>query len=334
MADNTIQILFEAIDKNVKKTVEDLKKSLDVSGDSAYTFGEGLQNAFAATGGTLAAVTAGVLLIGKAFEDVVKLSQEKPELFTAEQLQQVNDYDVAIKALGDSFNELKVKYLAPLMGNLAEHTLQMRDSLKEYDAYGHVIDDSMRLAVDATESFDRALMNTRDTSNDVFEGSKNLLSMMEKLSGASDEQTARIIYNNLLQKLSVDGITESEMEMATQAGVALGIFDEKTANSAMKISEFTDKVIDGTFAVENLGAALNSLKDRTITVEVNATGSGLNLLGASGDTRARVGIRNRDRDSAFGDSKTIISNGGGGIDEDKLARKIVSAISRGQRGQE
>jgi hypothetical protein len=66
----------------------------------------------------------------------------------------------------------------------------------------------------------------------------------------------RILYDLLLQKLSVDGLTTAEYEMALAYGQSVGIFDEASAKMALAMDSVTNAVNDGRLKVEDMKAAL------------------------------------------------------------------------------
>ena len=345
MPDNKIQIIFEAVDNGVKKTVDNIK-----SGFAGFV--EQAGTALAAFGTAATVALAAFSIVSKELEKIVKLSEKRPELFTPEQLDDVKAYAEAVNKVTDNFEELKIKALSPIMGGLADDLERLNDANQSGRGGKKPIQD---LADDYDQLAEAALA----AGDAVIEGGQKQLSMMEQLVGATEEATAKIIYNNLLQKLSVDGITEAEMEMATQAGLALGRLDERSVETAEKINDLTDRVIDGKLKVEDLGNALNNLQDRTINVQVNATGSGLAMIGGEGATKAAVGIKAKKAGggpvsggSSYvvgeagpeifspGNSGSVSSNDSlimaierSKIDEARLARLIVTGMLKGMAQQ-
>jgi len=70
------------------------------------------------------------------------------------------------------------------------------------------------------------------------------------------EAVNTIIYNNLMAKLSVDGLTQAEFEMAQQAGVALGIYTQAQADQAVAINTLTQQLADGQITIEQFNQAV------------------------------------------------------------------------------
>jgi len=99
---------------------------------------------------------------------------------------------------------------------------------------------------------------------------KEILGLGEDIMNASDEDTPKIVYNNLLQKLSVDGITEAEYNMATAAAQSLGIMDTKSLDTAKNMDTLTTMVQNGELAAWKLGSALAMLPSgKSIDVVLN-----------------------------------------------------------------
>jgi len=106
--------------------------------------------------------------------------------------------------------------------------------------------------------------------NDQETNYKEILGLGEDIMTASDEQTPKILYNNLLQKLSVDGITEAEYNMATAAAQSLGIMDTKSLETAKNMDALTTMVQNGELAAWKLGSALAMLPSgKSIDVVLN-----------------------------------------------------------------
>lgn len=104
-------------------------------------------------------------------------------------------------------------------------------------------------------------------------------------------------YDLLMSKLSVDGITSSEYEMAVSAGVAFGVFDKETAEAMVIQNQLIDAVLasgdagvevyskkyveameDGIVTAEEFRDILDSIpanKDVNINVNVNQYGADL-----------------------------------------------------------
>jgi uncharacterized protein (DUF849 family) len=76
---------------------------------------------------------------------------------------------------------------------------------------------------------------------------------------AHEEAGKKIIFNLLLARLSADGLTEGEYNMAIQAGVSLGIFDQATADTAVAIDGLVTAFGNGQGTVDDFNGALQAI---------------------------------------------------------------------------
>lgn len=277
---------------DLQSETDELKVKLaELNQTPAIPFMEGLGNAATVTASGLLLIGVAIAGIGQAFDEVVKLAEDRPDLFTEQELQDVQEYKEAVQELKDSWIQAKATALTPIMRELADHVLQVRDATLVYDQYGHVIGDRLDSATRSYMGMAEAAEQSAETQVESFDG---VLGMMTRLAGASDETTAKIIYNNLLQKVSVDGITEAEFELMEAVGISLGVFDEKAANSARMADDLTQAVLDGKISVEDLGKAVLALPDsKSIDVVLNMitrmteSASGISTLGSGSGIAGR-----------------------------------------------
>lgn len=82
------------------------------------------------------------------------------------------------------------------------------------------------------------------------------------------EAMGKIQYDLLMTKLSVGGITDAEFEMAQQAGLAFGVFDEASVTAAGHMNDVTNAVTDGHLKIQDMQKALDMLAGGKYTVEV------------------------------------------------------------------
>jgi len=85
------------------------------------------------------------------------------------------------------------------------------------------------------------------------------------------EATNKILYDLLITKLSVDGLTDAEYEMALQAGLAFGQIDQKAIDTARNFDLVSQAVADGRLRIEDMQAALDllpSLKNIEVVIDV------------------------------------------------------------------
>jgi hypothetical protein len=172
--------------------------------------------------------------------------------------------------------------------------------------------------------------------------------MGEQYSKNADEHKAasdRILYDLLLQKLSVDGLTEAEYEMALAYGQSVGIFDEASANMARAMNSVTEAVEDGRLKVEDMKSALALMAagnydiDMAVRItETRARGYDYSMLAS--EHRAAGGPVGAGRPYIVGErgpemfvpgqSGQIVPNSqmGGGIDYDRLGDAVAQAMAR------
>lgn len=75
-------------------------------------------------------------------------------------------------------------------------------------------------------------------------------------------------YDLLLTKLSVDGLTTAEFNMATEAGIAFGVFDRESADAAIAMNNLTEKVAAGRISVYEYGQIIDkAMADGVIKAE-------------------------------------------------------------------
>jgi hypothetical protein len=99
------------------------------------------------------------------------------------------------------------------------------------------------------------------------------LGSMQQLEGATVQAANAIVYNMMMAKWSVDGLTQAEFDLAMQTGVAMGIFSQKTADATIKINKMTEGVVAGTSKVSALELAIKRLEGKDIMITANLSGN-------------------------------------------------------------
>lgn len=85
------------------------------------------------------------------------------------------------------------------------------------------------------------------------------------------EATNKILYDLLITKLSVDGLTDAEYEMALQAGLAFGQIDQEAIDTARNFDLVAQAVADGKIQVDQMKSALDllpTLKNIDVVIDV------------------------------------------------------------------
>jgi hypothetical protein len=119
----------------------------------------------------------------------------------------------------------------------------------------------------------QALQNTDSTMTELEPNYQQMISLTQQLEGATAQAAQSIAYNMLMAKLSVDGLTQAEYELGVQAGVSMGIFSQKTADTALKIERLTDMVATGKLNVDLLKGAIDALESKNIDINVAIMGA-------------------------------------------------------------
>jgi hypothetical protein len=111
----------------------------------------------------------------------------------------------------------------------------------------------------------------------------DLNGQVTKLEADHTKATATIVYNNLMQKLSVNGLTDSEFAMAQQMGVSLGVFTQSSADQATALNGLTTAVIDGKISQEQFASAVYGGRD-----SVNALWDSINAIPKNTDVNVNT----------------------------------------------
>lgn len=140
------------------------------------------------------------------------------------------------------------------------------------------LDEQQKATGKSTEELEAQQQALTDTYNTE-------LGLMQELTTADEKATAKIVYNNILKKLSVDGLTESEFNQAQQLGVSLGIFTQASADEAVALNTVTTAAANGQISMDQLStatrggaAAIQALANqintmpthKTVTIDVNS----------------------------------------------------------------
>jgi hypothetical protein len=92
---------------------------------------------------------------------------------------------------------------------------------------------------------------------------------LDELNAKYDESTNRIISDNLLQKLSIDGLTQAEFEKVIAFQEATGLISATAADQAVAINGIVQAAADGKISIDEMRDAIANLQDKTVTISVN-----------------------------------------------------------------
>ena len=158
--------------------------------------------------------------------------------------------------LADAAQELSQEY---------QNQLNLIQSLStENNKYIDTQNDLNAEIADTTKKLEEAKAKYGENSKQAQEYQDKLAELSDKYAeNAADHEAAtkKIVYDNILQKLSVDGLTDAEFAMAQQIGVALGIIDQASADQATAINELSTMLINGQITLDEYTAAVNEGAD-------------------------------------------------------------------------
>jgi hypothetical protein len=234
-------------------------------------------------------------IMGKGSAAIIALNDGIDEnlILTDKAVKQAREYEMAMDAWEEQTLKLQYAFGTQLLPTLTNGIDMVNEKINDQGLALGVLsigwDDVFAAVMKQPEAVDSATLSYTAMAEAVERNSAaaeeattdfdGLLSMTEQLAGANEEATRKIVYNNLLQKLSVDGITDAEFAMANQVGVTLGIFDQKAVNSAALMDDLTQAVIDGRLSTDELGNAIRMLPSgKTIDVIVNTINKGWDTL--------------------------------------------------------
>lgn len=221
----------------------------------------------------------------------------------------------AIDQTTESFDRSLMNYQATTAGVVeanTELTLSTEELSKHYTStlslITNIADENERNA-DKLEDISNKMADNRTEAEALYpwqveelakldEKYADLQQAYEDEQAAHRERTNQILYDLLLQKLSVDGLTEAEYNIALAAGEAFGVFDQEALEAARNMDIATQAVLDGKLTVDQLKDALEGLpKHIPIDIAVNLSGAGVSYLG--GDLYSSGGKKSTGRGRGF-----------------------------------
>jgi len=211
-------------------------------------------------------------------------------IVTDEAIRQSEEYRVNVDNLSDAWEGYKVlignevipvvsqqigeinNLITSLQENGYWYTLLHQRAVRHTEA---VEDNTNAVASSITSytSWAQALQNTDSTMTELEPNYQQMISLTQQLEGATAQAAQSIAYNMLMAKLSVDGLTQAEYALGIQAGVSMGIFSQKTADTALKIERLTDMVATGKLNVDLLKGAIDALESKNIDINVAIMGA-------------------------------------------------------------
>jgi hypothetical protein len=102
----------------------------------------------------------------------------------------------------------------------------------------------------------------KDKLEENLQAYQDVKDKIQEVEDKHTEAMGKMQYDLLVTKLSVGGLTTAEFQMATQAGVMFGVFDQGSADAAIAMNNLTDQVATGKISVYEYGEILkHSMKD-------------------------------------------------------------------------
>lgn len=140
---------------------------------------------------------------------------------------------------------------------------------------GHANNEAAKAAFEQARAEADAAAATESAGNAASTAAESytpLISMMERLNGATKENIKLTAYQDLKAKLSEGGLTEEELQILEGAGVALGVFDRNTAASARSIDELNKSLAAGMITLDKYISLLEEIpSDITTNISTNVS---------------------------------------------------------------
>lgn len=203
-------------------------------------------------------------------------------------IKQLEEYRLNLDQLNDNWMALQVTLgttIVPVLNDVFNLFTEIADAQTELEAQGMGAYQAHRLALmgftteaelaaDSMENLNDATLQSGEAALKVIPDYAKQLSMIEKLTGATESQIKAVAYQQLQQQLSEGGITEEENELLRQAGEALGIFDGNAIAAADAIGILNQRLAEGEIKLYTYIALLESIPTN-INTTVTTTTSGV-----------------------------------------------------------
>lgn len=177
---------------------------------------------------------------------------------SAEQLKAEAD---AVKALTEQYQgylDLASGIFSEQVGYEEELAGLMEEKIKLEEEYNGLSEEGWDKNKEKLEDNLKAYEDVNQKINELKQSHKLAMGQMQ--------------YDLLLTKLSIDGLTTAEFNMATEAGIAFGVFDRESADAAIAMNNLTDKVASGKMSVYEYGQVIDkAMEDGVIKAEELAT---------------------------------------------------------------
>lgn len=189
---------------------------------------------------------------GQALEEVGGAASESGRLFE-------QDYMGALAKLGEygditlPYRELEQRFsdLSTLMnGELGQATKDYQQDLKDLQTE----------MLDLLEQMGEEQVGS-DAYNDLKEQYDEVKGKIDEVKQAHIDQTNQIVYDLLLQRAGIDGVTEAEYQVLVKLGEGMGIFDQTTADAMGAADKAFQDLANGA-GVDSVLAELQAMIDK------------------------------------------------------------------------
>lgn len=126
-----------------------------------------------------------------------------------------------------------------MMSFIMNYADSQEDYVKEHAAAVEAVAEAQRNLNEAIQE-EGAGSEAADEATEALQGTRNELQQLE---AEWHEKTQRMIYDMVLTKLSVDGLTTAEFNAAQQLGVTMGIFTQAEADKAIAMMQTADALV-------------------------------------------------------------------------------------------
>jgi len=138
------------------------------------------------------------------------------------------------------------------------------------DTAGSLYDERMKMEQDRADAIKAGWWESSQKVKDYDAALEENAQKIEENADKHHEALGKIQYDLLITKLSADGLTDSEYQIAQQAGLMFGVFDQKSIDTAANLDAIAEAVNSGVIKVGDMKKALDMIpKYKTIDVVLN-----------------------------------------------------------------
>lgn len=209
-------------------------------------------------------------------------------------------YDAAAEGMNkeeDAAKTLEAQLKATSQANqqALSFTLSYADFMDNYtDSHKKALDKVTKAQKELTQ----AIADDKDPKQvkKLREGLGEAQTALTELEASWHEKTQRMIYDMILTKLSVDGLTDAEYKAALQVGVTMGVLTQAEADQAQAMMDVANAAVASIAAQEALRNTVNSATSAYMAQARAAQ----TAAGASAEAQNRAqssrgaGVQNRD----------------------------------------